>query len=356
MHTIDDYKQHPLSAVFPPMPDPEYLSLCSSIATHGLDKPIVVLDGMVLDGWHRLNACCEQDIAPRFVDYTSAMNPAAWVVIQNVERRHLTPSQRAMIAARMIKLNAECNPGVEATPSGLNVAIATRVNPGTSASKITQFDAADALGVDRTAVCRAEAVLSKATPDVIEACECGEIGVRTAAEIAELPPKAQERVASAVKTKGRARARQLAETLRKAAAGDFTAEPTNLTPIDGRSPQLDAKDQPIKTQRVADAFVEVCGVLKHAGREINGVIAALEEMAEQFPELALKADIPLIRDQAETLRANVLAPAPYARCGMCDEKGCGTCNNSGWLTRGQYDAIAAGAGKPRRIGRKPKAV
>lgn len=48
--------QHPLSAAFPAMLAEEFQGLRDSINNCGVLNPITLLDGMVLDGWHRYTA------------------------------------------------------------------------------------------------------------------------------------------------------------------------------------------------------------------------------------------------------------------------------------------------------------
>lgn len=50
------YTQHPLSAAFPAMQSDEFQALVDSIESIGVQNPITLLDGMVIDGWHRYKA------------------------------------------------------------------------------------------------------------------------------------------------------------------------------------------------------------------------------------------------------------------------------------------------------------
>ena len=90
-----NYLQHPLSAAFPAMAESEYKSLVESIESIGLQNPIVLLDDMVIDGWHRYQACTETGTAVRTVTLPSDRDPQSFVIAQNKERRHLTKSQLA---------------------------------------------------------------------------------------------------------------------------------------------------------------------------------------------------------------------------------------------------------------------
>jgi N6-adenosine-specific RNA methylase IME4/ParB-like chromosome segregation protein Spo0J len=96
-----------LADLFPPMGDEEYRALCDDIAAHGQLEPIVLLNGLVLDGRHRARACAELGIPPRTVDYTGDA-PASYVLSRNLRRRNLTSDQRAAIAlAALPALEAE---------------------------------------------------------------------------------------------------------------------------------------------------------------------------------------------------------------------------------------------------------
>jgi ParB-like chromosome segregation protein Spo0J len=48
---------HPAADLFPFMSDDELAELAVDIRAHGLLEPIVLLDGLVLDGRNRLRAC-----------------------------------------------------------------------------------------------------------------------------------------------------------------------------------------------------------------------------------------------------------------------------------------------------------
>ena len=88
------YTQHALSAAFPAMSDADFSALVNDIGVNGLIDPITTLDGEILDGWHRYNACSESDTDPVFVEYLGA-DPRTFVESKNDRRRHMTASQRA---------------------------------------------------------------------------------------------------------------------------------------------------------------------------------------------------------------------------------------------------------------------
>ncbi len=87
--------QHPLSAAFPSMSDADFLALKDNIEDHGQREPIIIFEGMVLDGWHRYRACMELGLKPAQFNFDASEDPVAYVISQNLHRRHLTASQRA---------------------------------------------------------------------------------------------------------------------------------------------------------------------------------------------------------------------------------------------------------------------
>ncbi len=91
-------KPHQLCSAFPPMSDADFASLSEDIKANGLRDPITLYEGMVLDGWHRFQACAELAIEPRFAQFTNG-DPASFVLSKNLHRRHLSASQRAVAVA-----------------------------------------------------------------------------------------------------------------------------------------------------------------------------------------------------------------------------------------------------------------
>jgi len=88
---------HPLAALIPKMTQDEYDALRDDIAANGLYEPIRIYEGQILDGRHRYYACRELDIEPHYAPFEGS-DPIAYVASANLHRRHLTSSQRAVIA------------------------------------------------------------------------------------------------------------------------------------------------------------------------------------------------------------------------------------------------------------------
>ena len=92
------YELHPLCSLFPRMAGAEFDALREDIRVNGLRQLIVLKDGMILDGGNRYRACIEAGVKPRFDEYHGE-NLAAFVLSQNLHRRHMTPGQQAAIVA-----------------------------------------------------------------------------------------------------------------------------------------------------------------------------------------------------------------------------------------------------------------
>ena len=95
---------HPYCSAIPEMAQEDYKSLKSDISGSGLLEPIVLFQGMILDGRHRYRACLELDIEPWFKDYDGPDSPMDYVISMNLRRRHLSESQRAQAMANLCGL------------------------------------------------------------------------------------------------------------------------------------------------------------------------------------------------------------------------------------------------------------
>src|SRR5215813_3069912 len=89
---------HPLAEIFPPMSDEEIKSLIDDIKTNGLREPIILFEDKVLDGRNRHRACAELGIEPQTRKLDGKGDPLDYVISKNLHRRHLSESQRGVVA------------------------------------------------------------------------------------------------------------------------------------------------------------------------------------------------------------------------------------------------------------------
>lgn len=96
------YEAHPDAAIFPMMSAEEIADLAEDIKANGLKHPIVlgVLDGteVIIDGRNRQEACEIAEVEPRF-EKLNGQDVQAFIISQNLKRRHLNTGQRAMAYA-----------------------------------------------------------------------------------------------------------------------------------------------------------------------------------------------------------------------------------------------------------------
>jgi N6-adenosine-specific RNA methylase IME4 len=170
---------HEVANIFPLMTEAEFSSLKADIAENGLREAVWLHpDGSIIDGRNRYNACTELGIVPEFREWNGDGSLVSFVVSLNLHRRHLTESQRAMVAAKLANM-----------PEG-------RPNETTASIEavVSQPEAAELLSVSRSAVQRAKAVQETGTPELIAAVERGQVSVSAAADVATLPQEQQAEI------------------------------------------------------------------------------------------------------------------------------------------------------------------
>jgi len=175
---------HPLAQLFPLMEGTAFEALVADIRANGLMNPITLRDDKLLDGRNRHRACAEAGVQPIF-DVYDGPDPLAFVLSQNVARRHLDASQRAMIAAKLA--NIEHGGDRRSDQSAI-----LRVD------HVSQLEAAAKLNVSCRTVQMAKAVLDRGGPAVVAAVERGRVPVVRAVEIIDLnlPPEDQQMLVS----------------------------------------------------------------------------------------------------------------------------------------------------------------
>ncbi|MFM0732346.1 ParB N-terminal domain-containing protein [Paraburkholderia sediminicola] len=91
---------HPLCTLFPRLEGLEFEALKADINANGQLQPIVIYDGMILDGGNRYRACVELGIEPIISEMDLGdYDLLSYVLSVNLLRRHLTPGQHAAIVS-----------------------------------------------------------------------------------------------------------------------------------------------------------------------------------------------------------------------------------------------------------------
>lgn len=161
-------KPHPLADLFPPMTPEEMASLVEDIKANGLAQPIITHEESILDGRHRYQACLQAGVQPRFTEFRGG-DALAFVISANLNRRHLSVAQRAMVAAKIANMPAH------------------RPEDKCANLRTSQPEAAEAMGVSRRSVQTAVQILGESSK-LAKEVEAGTITLNAARKQLSPPP------------------------------------------------------------------------------------------------------------------------------------------------------------------------
>ncbi len=169
-------KFHPYSEIFPLIEGAEFDALAADIKAHGLREKIWTYEGKILDGRNRFLACKDAGVKPEFRKYTGK-DALAFIVSLNVARRHLTVQQLALAGARIATLRKGDN-------------------QHTARAASSQKEVAEQLGVSSDSIQRARKVIEQGSKALQEAVESGEVPLKKAAAVVDLPKSEQLKAAT----------------------------------------------------------------------------------------------------------------------------------------------------------------
>jgi len=183
-------QSHPAADIFPMMDGSDFDELVDDIRQHGQQQPIIAWRGQVLDGRNRLKACRAVGVSPTIAHRDFGSDDAAirFVISANLKRRHMTPSARAMAAARAMEMFEAAARERQGTRTDL---VAKLPQGGLRKAR---DDAASAFKASPRNVQDAKKVIAKGVPELSAAADKGRVAVSTAAKIAELPAVEQREI------------------------------------------------------------------------------------------------------------------------------------------------------------------
>lgn len=242
-------QRHPLSEAFGDMSELEFEAVCADMAEHGYDerKKISVYEGKILDGWNRQRAAIVSHKVPSYSEY-KGNDPLGFVIRENMNRRHLDASQRALIAGRIANYS---HGGNRRKFQDAHVHLETLK---TAAAKLEVSERSAAAG--RKVVEQGIEELQKAVSD-------GTLSIRDAASVAD-KPKAEQRKAVIAVRSGKA-------TTARAAVAPKPAEPKDRKskPItDTRLRKLVEAADSLLAEEDADKVLERSTALAGAVRDL----------------------------------------------------------------------------------------
>lgn len=183
-----DIEFHDAANIFP-LDDEHVTELAIDIQKNGQQVPIELLDGKIVDGRRRYLACQQAEIEPKFKTVSPA-DPISYVLSLNLHRRHLTPSQLSMVAARVRAIYDEQAKERQQVRKGKQAGS----NPE-NLPELSKGDARDkagaAVGVSGKSVDFATKVIKQGVPELAKAVDEGRMAISTAAILATEPEEVQ---------------------------------------------------------------------------------------------------------------------------------------------------------------------
>jgi len=131
IEVIGGMKVHPAASLFPLIEGEDFEDLVFSIKTMGVLQPIIVSDGVLIDGRNRLRAVTKLRQEGRTISLpTKELDPETpniceYIFDTNAHRRNLTPDQTAMISTDVWPMIAKERDSKQ---------VATQFKPGNNAS------------------------------------------------------------------------------------------------------------------------------------------------------------------------------------------------------------------------------
>jgi N6-adenosine-specific RNA methylase IME4 len=192
-------KFHAVTDIFPMMSHDEFAALVADIKGSVLHEPIWTWQGAIIDGRNRFLACQEAGVEPRYREWNGKGDLIRFVVSQNLHRRHLNESQRAMSAARL---------------ANMRQGERTDLAPSANLPKVSQVAAAEQLKVGDRTVRDAKKVIEEGVPELAKAVDEGKVAVSAAAGLLQLSAEDQKEIVAMV---NREEAKSVTDARRKMA-------------------------------------------------------------------------------------------------------------------------------------------
>jgi N6-adenosine-specific RNA methylase IME4/ParB-like chromosome segregation protein Spo0J len=197
---------HEVAAIFPLMSNEEYRVLVDDIRANGLLEPIWLYKDKIIDGRNRWKACQELGVKPICREWHGQGSLISFVVSRNLARRHLTSSQKAVVALEIERQLAKEARAQQGARTDLLQTIAKGFQPINAATQ-----AATIVGTNRQYVSDAKRI-QRTVPTLLNAVQNGTFTIPEARSLASLPNHQRETVLNLVETR---QARTIKEGIRK---------------------------------------------------------------------------------------------------------------------------------------------
>lgn len=286
-------KIHPVCALFPEMTPEEYETLKESISKNGVREPVVVHKGFLVDGKHRLKACQELGIKCPSQEWDGKGSLVDWAMDKNLRRRHLSASERSMLAADSLPMYQKEAEAREKAGKGAD---------GSG-------------GRGRKTLAPEGARVSDDGKAASHAAKAARVSVRSverAAAVAKADPEKAEQVRSGEKTVS-----QAYKEVKQAEAESKAVE------------VKDAVGNVVADQKLQEIFTS------EAHKELLSAIQKVKSAAKKLCEMPVgtRLNSQDIEFKLKEIWSIVKYSRPYALCGYCRGKmDCRACNRENWIT------------------------
>lgn len=170
-------KVHPAAEIFPMLNAEELDALALDIKANGLQQPIVMWEGLLLDGRNRLAACGICGVEPSFKQY-EGNSPVTFVISANIKRRQLDASQRACVAVELEPMFAVEGKKRKAENGGDRKSQVVNLPPPIDKAK-ARDQAAEVVGVSPSMVSLAKAI-KVSDPAMFDRVKFGDMTINAA--------------------------------------------------------------------------------------------------------------------------------------------------------------------------------
>jgi len=186
---------HEAAKIFP-ISEETIDELAEDIKANGKMQPNEVMNGKILDGRRRHRACIKAGVTPKYKE-VSVSDPVKYVLSLNLHRRHLSPTQLAMVGARVREIYDEQAKERQRDSGGdqkrkIEKAVVENFPQPLPDSQRARDAAGQSVGVSGKSIDHATKVLRSGTPSLIAIVEADKVAVSTAQKIASLTPNEQD--------------------------------------------------------------------------------------------------------------------------------------------------------------------
>ena len=306
-------------ALIPASTAEEQAQLEKSLKREGCrDALIVWRNGrsyLLLDGHTRYRICQKNDIKfeAKAISLPNRDAAKAWIIKNQIGRRNLDASQRAMLAAVLATL-----PAHRPAETDKDANLRTSSIP----------EAAAEMNVSERSVTDAHKVIDEGTQQLQDAVRDGKVSVSAAAKITTLPDDEQDRLAG--------------EGKRAVAQAGKKMKIMTLAEYEGTAPIKDrvGKEIPSDKPKIIEVFArrnEITKVMSALSKIKSDVLKAAKGKDPIYAELSITIFEMFIDNPRRTLQY----AAPYAVCPECEGEGCKECKGKGWIGERAYEQVCA---------------